>query len=361
MLSDVNVRKMTIKKIVIVIITGLLCLAVLTSMILFFGTGVWIGNFKYQFDLLAKKAYFIDYRGDGDDVLPDIINGFKVEKTNFTCWVGDYECWFSSRYEGKICIQEYRGNGNLVVPNELLGVEVVGLGRIEENDEITSVYIENNPNAECWGVDVIKCQNVESVNFEEGTKIIWTKVCNSPKLKTITFPDGVEEIHGSFAGSGFEEVYFPKTVIYANGSYFIGSNFVNNHNKDKYYVVGDNVLLFYNGPVDERVIPEGIKYLYNYFFVDPEDKDIVEKMYFPESILGLNLDIPEKCEAYFGTNEIKGLDKCTIDGTVVAPEGSYMQKYCKDNGIKFRARTEEEETIWREKTEAAAAEITYQD
>ena len=37
MLSDVNARKMTIKKSVIVIITGLLCLAVLISMLLFFG------------------------------------------------------------------------------------------------------------------------------------------------------------------------------------------------------------------------------------------------------------------------------------------------------------------------------------
>ena len=84
-------------------------------------------------------------------------------------------------------------------------------------------------------------------------------------------------------------------------------------------------------------------------------------MYIPESMIELNVKILEKCEAYFGTNEIKGLDKCTIDGTVVAPEGSYMQKYFKDNGIKFRAMTEEEETIWREKTEAAATEITYQD
>ena len=360
MLSDVNARKMTIKKSVIVIITGLLCLAVLISMLLFFGIGVWIGNFKYQFDLPAKKAYFIDYRGDGNDQLPYEIKGFSVEMTDFTCMVGDYKCRFNVEPD-EVYIKSFEGKGEFVLPTKLLDREVYYMDDIENNSDITSVYIENNPDNKDWGVDVINCQNVEYVKFEEGTKIIWTKVCNSPKLKTITFPDGVEEIHGSFAGSGFEEVYFPKTVIYANGSYFIGSNFVNNHNKDKYYVVGDNVLLFYNGPVDERVIPEGIKYLYNYFFVDPEDKDIVEKMYFPESILGLNLDIPEKCEAYFGTNEIKGLDKCTIDGTVVAPEGSYMQKYCQDNGIKFRAMTEEEETIWREKTEAAATEITYQD
>ena len=47
--------------------------------------------------------------------------------------------------------------------------------------------------------------------------------------------------------------------------------------------------------------------------------------------------------------------------TGIAPAGSPMAKYCEENNINFKAMTEEEEAIWREKTEAAASEITYQD
>ena len=45
----------------------------------------------------------------------------------------------------------------------------------------------------------------------------------------------------------------------------------------------------------------------------------------------------------------------------MAPAGSYVEEYCKENNLKFRPMTEEEEKEWREKTEVAASEITYQE
>ncbi len=50
-----------------------------------------------------------------------------------------------------------------------------------------------------------------------------------------------------------------------------------------------------------------------------------------------------------------------VKGTIVAPANSYIEQYCKENGYNFRVMTDEEEAEWREKTEAAASEITYQD
>ncbi len=348
------------KKIIMITIS-LLCLALLVSTIIFCGTGVWIGKFKYRFNPLEKKVYFINYRGDGNDILPNEVKGFNVEMTEFTCMVGDYKCKFNLE-PNKVYIKSYTGKGEFVLPANILGREVYYMEKIENNDEITSVYIENNPKDERCGVDIRYCKNVESVEFEEGTKNVYTKITHSPKLKTIVFPDGVEEIHGVFAYDGLEEVYFPKSVVYVDGSDYNWTNFVKNHKNDMYYVVGDNVLLFYNGPIDEIIIPEGIKYLYNYYLYDLEKEASVKKMYLPDSICGLHIRIQENAEAYFGMNEIKGLDECSnLNGTLVAPEGSYIQQYCKDNGLKFRVMTEEEETIWREKTEAAATEITYQD
>ena len=348
------------EKKIIVIIISLLCLAVLVTMIMFCGIGVWIGNFKYYFDPTTKKAYFIDYRGDGTDVLPDKVKGFDVEMTDFICMVGDYKCRFNVK-PNEVYIKSFEGKGEFVLPAKLLGRTVYNIDRIENNNDITSVYIEKQSDDKKWGEDIRHCQNIESVKFEEGTRIIRTDICNSPKLKTLTFPNGVEEIYSAFANNGLEEVYFPKTVVYISGSSFNGNDFVKNHEDQKYYVVGDNVLLFYNGPIDEIIIPEGIKYLYNYYLFSEEDKELVEKIYLGESICGLSIEIPENCEAYFGANELKGLDDCIIHGTIVAPENSYVQKYCEKNGLNFRVMTEEEEAIWREKTEAASSEITYQD
>ncbi|WP_028235616.1 leucine-rich repeat protein [Pseudobutyrivibrio sp. MD2005] len=345
---------------VLVIIISLLCLAVLVTMIMFCGIGVWIGNFKYYFDPTTKKAYFIDYRGDGTDVLPYEIKGFNVEMTDFTCMVGNYKCSFNIK-PNKIYIDSFEGKGEFVLPAKLLGRDVYYVDRIENNDNITSVYIENNADDKRWGVNLRYCQNIESVAFEEGTKVIYTDICHSPKLKTIKFPEGVKEIHGAYASNGLEEVYFPKSVVYVSGSSFNWTNFVKNHEDEKYYVVGDNVLLFYNGSIDEIIIPEGIKYLYNYHLFDIDNDVLEKKMYLSKSLCRLNVRIPENVEAFFGTNEVEGLDKCTIEGTLVAPEGSYIQEYCEENGLNFRVMTEEEEAIWREKTEAAASEITYQD
>ncbi|WP_155951055.1 hypothetical protein [Pseudobutyrivibrio sp. MD2005] len=345
---------------VLVIIISLLCLVALVTIIMFCGAGVWIGNFKYCFDLTTKKAYFIDYRGDGSDVLPNKIRGFNVEMTDFICMVGDYKCRFNVE-PNEVYIKSFEGKGEFVLPAKLLGRDVYNMDDIENNDEITSVYIEYKSDDVHWGVDIGHCKNVESGTFEEGTKVIYTDIWDAPKLKTLKIPEGVEEIHASYASTGLEEVYYPKSVVYVSGSDYNWTNFKKNHEDDKYYVVGDNVLLFYNGPIDEIIIPEGIKYLYNYHLYDLEKEELEGKMYIPESICGLNIEIPENVEAFFGTNEINGIDDCSIDGTLVAPEGSYVQQYCEENDVSFRVMTEEEEAIWREKTEAAASEITYQE
>ena len=66
-----------------------------------------------------------------------------------------------------------------------------------------------------------------------------------------------------------------------------------------------------------------------------------------------------------GDGEIERLElNCLsegIKGTIVAPANSYVEHYCEENGYRFRVMTEEEETEWREKTETAASEITYQE
>ena len=86
--------------------------------------------------------------------------------------------------------------------------------------------------------------------------------------------------------------------------------------------------------------------------------------YIPDTINILRLQIDDWDTYYFGEGEIEDLDlnclKQGKKGTIVAPANSYIEQYCKENGYRFRVMTPEEEEEWRELTEAAATEITYQ-
>jgi hypothetical protein len=69
---------------------------------------------------------------------------------------------------------------------------------------------------------------------------------------------------------------------------------------------------------------------------------------------------------FFGNGKIENLDlnynRTGIKGTIVAPANSFMERYCKENGYdNFRVMTADEEKEWRDKTEAAVSEITYQE
>lgn len=344
-------------EIIIIIIVALLTGAVL---ILSYG-GIWIGNYKYKFNIFKRTAYFSEYRGrDTGDILPDKIYGFNVKLADKEIRVCDFDCYFNSEKDG-VSIEGFHGSGILVLPCEVLGKPVYNIEDIENNEDITGVVISKNPANKYWGIDVQKCDNLQSVEYENGTKIANGDFYGCKKLKQLIFPEGVEKITAWYANTGLEEVFFPETVKNVNGYHFNRTEFEERHKKDKYYSVGDSVLLFYNGPIDEIVIPAGIKYLYNFDLFTAEEKKDVKRVYFPDSLVALNVEIPDDCEAYFGEKQIDGLDKCAIDGTVIALAKSPVETYCKEHNIKFRAMTEEEEAVWREKTEAASSEITNQE
>jgi hypothetical protein len=128
-------------------------------------------------------------------------------------------------------------------------------------------------------------------------------------------------------------------------------------------VVGDSVLLFFNGDYNQDVvIPQGVKCFDGFIL---KDDTVSRNVYIPDTISILLTQVSEGDTFYFGNEEINSIDlngmSYGVNGTIVAPVGSYMEQYCKENGYNFRAMTEEEEKEWREKTEAAASEITYQE
>ena len=103
------------------------------------------------------------------------------------------------------------------------------------------------------------------------------------------------------------------------------------------------------------MIPDGVKY-------DCTTKRMVKQRDFfcPDSLSSASFNIYSSATVYMGTEEFQDI-KIEGAGTVVAPENSPIAKYCKENGINFRPITEEEDAIRRQKTEAAAADVVYQE
>jgi hypothetical protein len=285
--------------------------------------GIWLGDYKYYFNLEEKTASIRDYRGNETKItLPTKIVGFKITKIDIS----------STKFDGGA--SEEDGVKVIYVPKEM---DIIDIGNASSLEEI---YFED-------GTTNITCINIDS--------------CNN--LKIIDIPETVKSISilGLTYADKLENIEFPKEITNIGLFDLYDVLFENKHLNDKYYVVGDAILLFYNGDEEEVVIPSGIKVIPNAVLLDNK----VKELYIPDTVEKADaLIIPNGATAYFGNGKIENLEDeidCFIHGTVVAPAGSYMEQYCKENNVDFRAMTEEEEAIWREKTEAAASEIVYQD
>ncbi len=278
-------------------------------------------------------------------------------------WVGDYQILIDKNLK-TVSIYGYRGDEEVVIPTEIgpFKVRFIYDDTFKGNKEIRSVYIPADYDSI---LSLIDCTNLQKIEFEEGTRVANVCVSGCPSLEEVIIHEGVEEIRGWYHGcTMLGDISFPRTLKNAGHCDFDYSNLYDLHKNDKYYVVGDGVLLFFNGDYNQDiVIPSGVKSFSFYEYLDNEN--ISRKVYIPDTMVSLCIQVFEEDTIYFGDGEIENLDlNCLsegVNGTIVAPANSYIEQYCKEKGYNFRVMTEEEEKEWREKTEAAASEITYQE
>ncbi len=277
-------------------------------------------------------------------------------------WVGDYQVLIDKNLK-TLSIYGYRGDEEVVIPTEigLFEVKYIYNDAFKDNLDITSVLIPKEYSAY---LDFSGCINLKKIEFEEGTMVAKVCVSECESLEEVVIPEGVEIISGWFINCpGLGDIKFPSTLKKARKHDFDNSNLYEIHKNEKYYVVGDGVLLFFNGDYNQDiVIPKGVKSFDDYI---PKDEVDPRKVFIPDTISILRTQISDGDTFYFGDGEFESLDlDCLehgVNGTIIAPADSYVEEYCKENGYTFRVMTDEEEKEWREKTEAAASEITYQE
>ncbi|SDB57008.1 Leucine rich repeat-containing protein [Pseudobutyrivibrio sp. YE44] len=317
---------------------------------------------------------------------------------NNSFWVGDYKYLFHVfKPESRVGIVEYRGGENVEIPDKLgiLDIDYISREVFDENSDIKKITIKNNnvdlieffhcvnletvvigEGVENCYYDFSVCTNLHNINICDGVKSIdfWLDDCENiesldipdtvqniqlhcdgcKKLKSVNLPVSIDRIHSMVFSdcTSLEEVKFPKTVKEIDLLILWGTPFEEKHKNDKYYVAGDGCLIFnYANP---GVVPNGVKNSCNE--VGQDDHYI----YYPDSLKIFDYSDVDYNTHCFGAEEF---EKINIDSkcTIIAPEGSPMAKYCQENGLNYRPSTPEEEATRKQKTEAAASEITYQD
>ncbi|MBE5904762.1 MAG: hypothetical protein E7275_10825 [Pseudobutyrivibrio sp.] len=280
--------------------------------------------------------------------------------TNEGMWIGDYKYQYDTDAE-QMWIVSCRGTVYVDFPTKFLIFDVSVNDLIfHSNNDIEKLVIPKDAD---YNFTIQYCNSLREVVYEEGTQDIKLVPKRCDNLETVVVPDTVTIIPKAFCCQcrALKNFKIPDNVVSINGEAFYDSGLELDHMDDKYFVVGDQILLFYHGDCDSIVVPYGIKRV-NWFTFHCENNLENQEIYFSESIEDLGkMSIRENVTAYFGPENITGLSPESVKGTIVAPAGSYMEQFCKENNLNFRVMTEEEEATWREKTEAAASEIVYQD
>jgi hypothetical protein len=267
---------------------------------------------------------------------------------------------------GNIRVTEYTGNDqNIIVPSHLMFFNTSDFNAsvFQNNGNITSVYISED-------IRVIPsfdgCANLEQLTFSENS------ICKSVdgfsrciNLNNVVLPESVERIEvDAFSGCvSLENIYIPDSVSYIGWAAFESTLFEYYHRTDEYYVVGDNILLFYNGETSSIAIPEGVKSVCEGSLYDRHDKQSCSRsIYYPSTIVRIDPTIDSKTTVYcpvMSEIEIDDYNVNDIQGTIVAPEGSFLESFCQENNIKFRVMTYEEKTICEEKTNSVTDKVVY--
>lgn len=210
---------------------------------LFIG-GIWFGKYKYKLNIVEKTAYFLDYHGDGNDILPQRVMGLDVKIEDTTCWVGDFYCWFNPEKE-KVYIKDYNITGQLVLPSEILGIPVYYYSDIENNNDITCVFMSNNPDNCNELMNFRSCNNIQTVIYEDGTECAWGNFSGCEKLSQIIIPTGVKELDVGFNDTAVKELYIPDSVVEVSPMFFSK--------------ITEDMKIYFGAEVVERLHPENVR------------------------------------------------------------------------------------------------------
>ncbi|SDB56882.1 Leucine rich repeat-containing protein [Pseudobutyrivibrio sp. YE44] len=315
---------------------------------------VWIGDYKYDIFLNNFKlsVYVVEYKGGEEIVkIPSNIGPFKVDYVKDGVYEGN------NKIKKVVIGKESAENVSFRECENLEKVVYEDGVKICKNDFshcVRLTKIEMNESMEEVDLRLRKCINLKKILIPNRVKTISLECRDCESLESLKFPEDIEKIDylNIEKCTALLDLLFPSTLQEIDLFICEGTPFVEQHKDDKYYIVGDGCLIISNGA--NGIVPLGVKNSSN--LVKQSDNMV----YYPDSLKIFDYSDVDYNTHCFGAEEF---EKINIDSkcTIVAPEGSPMAKYCQENGLNYRPSTPEEEATRKQKTEAAASEITYQD
>ena len=299
--------------------------------------------FVIVFAIVAARIVF-EYHKKG--ILSDYKYDFR--------WIDNKPCAYITKYTGSKEV--------VTVPTKIgfLSVKEIDENTYKRNTTIKKIIIP----AEFDGLLYFDNNDVlTTVEYAEGVEKLKGSFLNCKNLREVIIPQSTLYSDANFEGcESLEDVKFPENMRSVFGIDFEGTAFEKNHSDDKYYVVGDGVLLFYNGSQTDIVIPTGIKCVAADDILNDDSENKEATIYYPDTV---KIDIgglPTSAIGFYLNSDIEISDQewTYYKGLIVAPNDSVMAEHANKYGFNYREITEAEVADLKEKTEAAASEIIYQ-
>ena len=184
----------------------------------------------------ANKAEFYD--SDGNPY--GIPNGTEIVEGD---WTG-----IKVPYGVEIILYSGTTDKNIVVPNTLLGIDVVSISGARFDEPIFTPgwesFYESIDMSNCLSLEVIEngafgiCRNISNVTFPNSIKVIGDYAFYQCDIKALHFPEGLMEVgKGAFIlNSNLSDVNFPETLK------TIGDNAFQQNNELTSIVLPNNIL-----------------------------------------------------------------------------------------------------------------------
>jgi len=207
------------------------------------------------------------------------------------------------------------------------------------------------------------CPNLESVTFNSVlTKVGEYAFSDCVSLTSVSLPETVNSIgRGAFYGCGsLSEVSFPEGISYIGGRAFYDTAWLNSRSDEDFVIVGDGILIAYNGNKAEVKLPKDIKQISGAF----SGNTVVESVTIHNGVISIgdmafmscgslkSVNIPSSVtdiggSAFYGCaslgkvtlgEQIQTIGKDAFSecgAKIYLKKGSAAEKYCIDNGLDY--------------------------